>query len=248
MSKSKKERIDKLLFDRGFAESREKAKALVMAGQVVVDDKRIDKAGALVSFDANIRIKGEVMPYVSRGGLKLQEAIRHFHIDVKDVVALDIGASTGGFTDCLLQHGAGKVYAIDVGYGQMDLKIKNDPRVISMERKNIRHIAPGDMPEKADMAVMDLSFISLTKVIPHIIPLLKDDGRIVALIKPQFEVGKGEVGKGGIVRDEAKIDKVVREITDFMIESGLHVLGVTPSPVLGAKGNREFLIYMAKEL
>ncbi|MDH3975950.1 MAG: TlyA family RNA methyltransferase [Deltaproteobacteria bacterium] len=247
MSKIKKERIDKLLLERGFAESREKAKALIMAGRIVVNDKRADKAGEVVPFDAEIRIKGEAMPYVSRGGLKLQEAINHFNIDVKGLVALDIGASTGGFTDCLLQHDVERVYAIDVGYGQMDLKVKNDRRVISMERKNIRHMVQEDIPEKADIAVMDLSFISLAKVIPHVIPLLKEDSRIVALIKPQFEVGKGEVGKGGIVRDEAKIDKVIREISDFMADSGLNVIGITPSPILGAKGNREFLIYMLKK-
>jgi len=247
MNKSRKERIDKVLLERGFAESREKARALIMAGQVVVNDRRIDKAGTLVPFDGDIRIKGEVMPYVSRGGLKLQEAINHFNINVKDRLALDIGASTGGFTDCLLKHGVAKVYAIDVGYGQMDLKVKNDPRVIPMERKNIRHIKPGEIPEKGDIAVMDLSFISLTKVIPHVIPLLKEGGRIVALIKPQFEVGKGEVGKGGIVRDEAKIDKVLEEISTFMKSSGLEVTGLIPSPILGAKGNREFLVYMKKK-
>lgn len=247
MSKIKKERIDKLLLERGFAESREKAKALIMAGQVVANDRRVDKAGDMVPLDSDIRIKGEVMPYVSRGGLKLKGAIDHFQIDVKGLIALDIGASTGGFTDCLLQHGVSRVYAVDVGYGQMDLKIKNDPRVVSMERKNIRHMEADEIPEKAHIAVMDLSFISLTKVIPHVIPLLKETGSVVALIKPQFEVGRGEVGKGGIVRDESKIEKVIEDISAFMEESGFDIRGITPSPILGAKGNREFLIYMTKK-
>lgn len=244
MIKSKKERIDKLLLEKGLVESREKAKALIMAGQIIVDDKRIDKAGEMVPIEGDVRIRGEIMPYVSRGGLKLEEALRHFNINVSAKVAIDVGASTGGFTDCLLQNGAAKVYAIDVGYGQMALKVKDDPRVTSIERTNIRDLPEGTISEKTDIAVTDVSFISLTKVIPHIIPLLKEESEIVALIKPQFEVGKGEVGKGGIVKDEKKIEAVIKSIKNFCIELGLIIEGVTPSPILGAKGNREFLIYL----
>jgi len=243
----KKERIDKLLFEHGIADSREKAKALIMAGQVVVNDKRVEKAGEKVCVDSEIRIKGTAMPYVSRGGLKLEHALKNFNIDVNGKTALDIGASTGGFTDCLLQRGVKKVFAIDVGYGQMDLKVKNNDRVISLERKNIRQVEPVEIDEKADIAVIDVSFISLTKVIPHVTPLMKHQGEIVALIKPQFEVGKGEVGKGGIVKDDKKIEQVLCDIKLFAKNSGFEVMGVTPSPILGAKGNREFLIYLRNE-
>lgn len=246
MTTPKKERIDRLLLEKGLTASREKAKALVMAGQVVVDDKRIDKAGEMVSIDSNIRIKGEVMPYVSRGGLKLERALDHFTIDVKGKVAVDVGASTGGFTDCLLQRGIKKVYSIDVGYGQMALKVKDDPRVISIERMNIREIKPDTIPEKVGLIVVDVSFISLTKVLPHLIPLMKDTSEIIALIKPQFEVGKGEVGKGGIVKDESKIEKAIEDISNFAKGSNLEVVGVVESPILGAKGNREFLTYLKK--
>lgn len=242
----KKERIDKLLLERGIVTSREKAKALIMAGQVIVNDKRVDKAGDMVPVEADIRIKGEQMPFVSRGGLKLEHAINHFNIDPTGKTAVDVGASTGGFTDCLLQRGAAKVYAVDVGYGQMDLKVKDDARVISIERTNIRDMSRDNIPEEIDMAVIDVSFISLIKVLPHVIPLLKEKGEIVALIKPQFEVGKGEVGKGGIVRDDKKVEKVLHDVRAFSEESGLEVAGITPSPILGAKGNREFLIHLIK--
>ncbi|MBE9536578.1 MAG: TlyA family RNA methyltransferase [Proteobacteria bacterium] len=244
MKANQKERIDKLLVEKGLVESREKAKALIMAGQIIVEDKRVDKAGEMVPIDGDIRIRGKLMPYVSRGGLKLEEALRHFNIDVDGKLAIDVGASTGGFTDCLLQNGAAKVYAVDVGYGQMALRVKNDPRVICIERTNIREMPEEAVPEKVDIAVTDVSFISLTKVLPHIILLLKKKGELVALIKPQFEVGKGEVGKGGIVKDEKKIESVIESIKAFCTDLGLSVEGVTPSPVLGAKGNREFLIYL----
>jgi len=247
MNKSKKERLDKLLVEKGLVQSREKAKALIMAGQIIVDDKRVDKAGEMVPIDGDIRIRGDVMPYVSRGGLKLEEALRHFNIDVGGKVAIDVGASTGGFTDCLLQNGIARVYAVDVGYGQMALKVKDDPRVVSIERTNIRDMQEGTVPEKVDIAVTDVSFISLTKVLPHIIMLLKERGEIVALIKPQFEVGKGEVGKGGIVKDEKKIASVIESIKTFCIDLGLSVEGAIPSPIHGAKGNREFLIYLKTE-
>ena len=246
MTSTQKERVDKLLFDKGLVPSREKAKALIMAGQIIVNDKRVDKAGTLVSIDADIRIRGEVMPFVSRGGLKLERAMKHFNIHVGEKVAIDVGASTGGFTDCLLQQNIKKVYAIDVGYGQMDLKVRNDARVISIERTNIRDMTPEKLPEKVDLAVIDVSFISLTKVLPHILPLLKEEAEIVALIKPQFEVGKGEVGKGGIVKDTAKVDQVIDDMTCFIQELGLTMTGIVESPILGAKGNREFLIYIKK--
>ena len=248
MPVKKKERIDKLLLERGLVTSREKAKALIMAGQVIVNDKRVDKAGETVPGEADIRIKGDQLPFVSRGGLKLEHAINHFNIDPTDKTAIDVGASTGGFTDCLLQRGVAKVYAVDVGYGQMDLKVKNDERVVSIERTNIRDMSRDNIPEEVDIAVIDVSFISLIKVLPHVIPLLKEKGEIVALIKPQFEVGKGEVGKGGIVRDDKKVEKVLDDVRRFSEESGLKVAGLTPSPILGAKGNREFLIYLIKRV
>lgn len=246
MPVKKKERIDKLLLERGLVTSREKAKALVMAGQVIVNDKRVDKAGDMVPVEADIRIKGEQMPFVSRGGLKLEHALNHFNIDPGGKTAVDVGASTGGFTDCLLQRGISKVYAVDVGYGQMDLKVKDNERVVSIERTNIRDMSRDNIPEEVDIAVIDVSFISLIKVLPHVIPLLKEKGEIIALIKPQFEVGKGEVGKGGIVRDDKKVEKVLDDVRRFSEESGLEVSGLTPSPILGAKGNREFLIHLIK--
>lgn len=246
MTTIQKERIDKLLFNKGLVQSREKAKALIMAGQIIVNDNRVDKAGTLVPVGSDIRIRGEQMPFVSRGGLKLEHAIQHFNINVGGKVAIDVGASTGGFTDCLLQRDIQKVYAIDVGYGQMDLKVKNDPRVTSIERTNIRDLPPEGIPEKADLAVIDVSFISLTKVLPHILPLLKEEAEIVALIKPQFEVGKGEVGKGGIVKDPDKVDQVIDDIICFIKQLGLTTKGTIESPILGAKGNREILIYIKK--
>ncbi len=246
MPVKKKERIDKLLLERGLVTSREKAKALIMAGQVIVNDRRVDKAGEMVPGEADIRIKGDQLPFVSRGGLKLEHALNHFNIDPGGKTAVDVGASTGGFTDCLLQRGISKVYAVDVGYGQMDLKVKNDARVVPIERTNIRDMSRDNIPEEVDIAVIDVSFISLVKVLPHVIPLMKEKGEIVALIKPQFEVGKGEVGKGGIVRDDKKVEKVLHDVGAFSEESGLEVAGITPSPILGAKGNREFLIHLIK--
>jgi 23S rRNA (cytidine1920-2'-O)/16S rRNA (cytidine1409-2'-O)-methyltransferase len=241
-----KERLDKLVLERGLAPSREKAKALIMAGQVVVDDHLADKAGLLVSLEAEIRLKGEPLPYVSRGGLKLAEGLDLFGIKVDGLSAIDVGASTGGFTDCLLQRGARRVYAVDVGYGQLAWKLREDPRVVSMEKTNIRHLEPGTLPELPDMAVIDASFISLDKVLPPTLKLIKDGGTILALIKPQFEVGKGQVGKGGVVRDEKKHVEVVATITALAESLGLLVLGVCDSPILGPKGNKEFLIHLRK--
>ncbi len=211
--KTGKIRIDRLLVDRGLVESRERGHALILAGQILVNGQKQDKAGALVPEDAEIRILGEVLPYVSRGGLKLAAALKEFGLSADGKVALDVGASTGGFTDCLLQHGAKKVYAVDVGYGQMAWKIRQDPRVVTIERVNIRAIEPALVPEPVDIAVIDVSFISLEKVIPSILQFLRPGAELVALIKPQFEVGREQVGKGGIVRDEAARQAAVERIT-----------------------------------
>ena len=241
-----KERLDKLVLERGLAPSREKAKALIMAGQVVVDDHLADKAGLLVSLEAEIRLKGEPLPYVSRGGLKLAEGLELFGIDVAGLTAIDVGASTGGFTDCLLQRGARLVFAVDVGYGQLAWKLQQDPRVVSLEKTNIRHLEPGTLPEIPDLAVIDASFISLDKVLPPTLRLIREGATIVALIKPQFEVGRGQVGKGGVVRDEKKHAEVVAAIRELAESLGLQVLGVCDSPILGPKGNKEFLIHLRK--
>ena len=243
-----KDRLDKLVLERGLAPSREKAKALIMAGQVVVDDHLADKAGLMVSLTAEIRLKGEPLPYVSRGGLKLAEGLDLFGIKVDGLAALDVGASTGGFTDCLLQRGARRVIAVDVGYGQLAWKLREDPRVLSLEKTNIRHLEPETLPELADIAVIDASFISLDKVLPPTLRLIKEEATVVALIKPQFEVGRGQVGKGGVVRDEKKHAEVVAAITALAESLGLLVLGVRDSPILGPKGNKEFLIHLKKQL
>jgi len=241
-----KERLDKLVLERGLAPSRERAKALIMAGQVVVDDHLADKAGLMVNVTAEIRLKGEPLPYVSRGGLKLAQGLDLFGIDVQGLSALDVGASTGGFTDCLLQRGARRVIAVDVGYGQLAWKLREDPRVLSLEKTNIRHLEPRALPELPDMAVIDASFISLDKVLPPTLRLIREGGTIVALIKPQFEVGRGQVGKGGVVRDEKKHLEVVATITALAESLGLMVLGLCDSPILGPKGNKEFLIHLQK--
>jgi len=251
MSEEKKQkagklRIDRLLVDRGFVESRERGQALILAGQVLVNGQKQDKAGALVPEDAEIRILGEVLPYVSRGGLKLAKALDEFHVDVTGAIALDVGASTGGFTDCLLQHGAAKVYAVDVGYGQMAWKIRQDPRVVTIERVNIRAIEPSLLPEPFDIIVIDVSFISLEKVVPSLMNFLKPGASMIALIKPQFEVGREQVGKGGIVRDEAARQAAVDRVTEHFRGLGLEVKGVIPSPITGQDGNVEFLIYAEK--
>jgi 23S rRNA (cytidine1920-2'-O)/16S rRNA (cytidine1409-2'-O)-methyltransferase len=243
MFKSKKVRIDRLILDRGFVESREKGQAIILAGNVLVNGQKVEKAGALVAEDSDIRILGEPMPYVSRGGLKLEAALREFKIAVTGKTAIDVGASTGGFTDCLLQHGCRKVYAVDVGYGQLAWKLRQDPRVISIERTNIREINPALVPELLDIAVIDASFISLEKIVPSILKFLARNSEIIALIKPQFEVGRGQVGKGGIVRDETARTAVVEKIAAFFSELGHDVKGVMPSPITGQEGNVEFLIH-----
>jgi 23S rRNA (cytidine1920-2'-O)/16S rRNA (cytidine1409-2'-O)-methyltransferase len=217
-----------------------------MEGVVFVDGQKVDKSGTLVKEESNISIKDSSLKYVGRGGLKLEDALKNFEIDVQDKIALDVGASTGGFTDCLLQNGAAKVYAVDVGYGQLDWKLRIDSRVVLMEKVNARHLKPEDLPELVDIIVIDVSFISLTMVIPPVIQMLKPGGVLVALIKPQFEVGKGEVGKGGIVRDENKHKEVVEKITKFIEELNFDVSGVIPSPITGAQGNKEFLLSAVK--
>jgi 23S rRNA (cytidine1920-2'-O)/16S rRNA (cytidine1409-2'-O)-methyltransferase len=240
----KRERIDRLLVERGFAPSRTRAQALVMAGLVIVGDQRVEKSSETFATDAQVRVRGADDPasrYVGRGGLKLEAALDAFKIDVKDFVCLDVGASTGGFTDCLLQRGARRVVAVDVGHNQIDYRLRTDPRVEVREGVNARHLAPEDFAERFDLAVMDVSFISATKVLPAIAPLIKEAGRAVVLVKPQFEVGKGEVGKGGIVRDAAQQARVVAEVNTAARSLGLEVRGVIDSPVLGAEGNREFL-------
>ena len=244
---AEKERIDKLVVERGLAPSREKARALIMAGQVVVGDHVADKAGQMVPIDAEVRLKGEPLRFVSRGGLKLEKALEEFVLDVTGLTVLDVGASTGGFTDCLLQRGAAKVFAVDVGYGQLAWKLREDPRVINLEKTNIRYLESETLGATPVMAVIDASFISLDKVLPAVIRLISKDGIIVALVKPQFEVGKGEVGKGGVVRDTAKHQRVIEEVAAEAVCLGLTVLGVTESPITGPKGNREFLMVMARQ-
>jgi 23S rRNA (cytidine1920-2'-O)/16S rRNA (cytidine1409-2'-O)-methyltransferase len=244
---SARERLDKLLVDRGLAGSRERARALILAGQVVVGDHAVDKAGIKVDTGLPLRLKGEDIPFVSRGGLKLAHALKHFAIAVAGRSAIDVGASTGGFTDCLLQRGAAKVYAVDVGYGQLAWKLREDPRVVCLERTNIRQLTSDVLGERPDLAVIDASFISLDKVLPATLALLSSDAEVVALIKPQFEVGRGQVGKGGVVRDPDQHATVVERVCSAARALGCAVLGVTDSPLLGQKGNREFLIHLRKE-
>jgi 23S rRNA (cytidine1920-2'-O)/16S rRNA (cytidine1409-2'-O)-methyltransferase len=239
-----RERIDKLLVDRGLAESRTKAQAMIMAGVVLVDEQRVDKPSHQFNTNSSIRLKGGDDPtsrYVGRGGLKLEAALREFQLDVTGCTCLDVGASTGGFTDCLLQHGAKRVVAIDVGHNQIDWRLRNDPRVEVREGVNARYLQPLDFPERFDLAVVDVSFISATKVLPAIMPLLVDGGAIITLIKPQFEVGRGEVGSGGIVRDPEKRSRVVEEVNDAAKSLGVKVISVIQSPIQGAEGNIEFL-------
>lgn len=242
-----KERADRLLVERGLVSSRERARALIMAGEVIIGDHMVDKPGQLVDVSLEIRIKEDI-PFVSRGGLKLQKALDHFAIDVNGLVAIDVGASTGGFTDCLLQRGAARVFAVDVGYGQLAWKLRQDERVVSLEKTNIRYLEPDLLPELPDIAVIDASFISLDKVLPNTLRLVKPHGLVVALIKPQFEVGRGEVGKGGVVRDPEKHAAVIESVCVLAESLQLEVLGVTESPITGPKGNREFLLSLRKKV
>lgn len=241
----KKERIDKLLQIRGLAESRTKAQALVMAGVVLVDERRVDKPSESFSPEAPIRIKGESAEsrYVGRGGLKLEKALIEFGISPTGLVCLDVGSSTGGFTDCLLQHEAASVVALDAGTNQLDWRLRNDPRVEVRENTNARNVKRGDFESEFDLIVMDVSFISVTKILPAVLPLLSHMGKIVVLVKPQFEVGKGEVGKGGIVREPEKHQRVLNEVNAFAESIGMRVGGIIESPILGAEGNKEFLVF-----
>ena len=241
-------RIDKLLVEQGLADSRGRAHAMVMAGIVLVGDKRVEKPSESFAADAVIRIKGysPESRYVSRGGLKLEAGLKTFEINPTGFVCIDVGSSTGGFTDCLLQHGAARVFAVDAGTNQLVWSLRTDPRVEVREKTNARDLTPADFDTQFDLAVMDVSFISVTKVITAIISLLKTTGRMVVLIKPQFEVGRGEVGKGGIVRDPEKHERVVAEVNGFAESLGLRVGGLTESPILGAEGNKEFLALYAR--
>lgn len=241
--KNPKTRLDKILVDRGLAPSRERARALILSGNVLVDEYRRDKAGLLVAADAVIRISGADHPYVSRGGVKLQAALAQFDVSVRGLVCLDVGASTGGFTDCLLQEGAAKVYALDVGYGQLAWRLRQDPRVISIERTNIRYFDGRGLDDPVDLATIDASFISLRQVVPAVLKHIKADAFVLALIKPQFEVGRERVEKHGVVRNPDLHHEVVEDMASFFGHAGLHVLGTCESPLTGPAGNREFFIF-----
>ena len=242
-----KERLDVLLVREGYASSREKAKAVIMSGNVFINGQREDKAGTV--FDPakiQIEVKGSTLKYVSRGGLKLEKALSAFALDLAGKVCMDIGASTGGFTDCMLQNKADKVYAIDVGHGQLDWKLRNDQRVVCMEKTNFRYLVPGDIPDRPDFASVDVSFISLTKILPPARALLTDDGEMVCLIKPQFEAGRDKVGKKGVVRDPKIHEEVIGEIVRFAAENGFDVLNLDFSPIKGPEGNIEYLMHIRK--
>ena len=239
-------RLDQLIFEKGFTESREKAKALIMSGCVFLDGQRADKPGMSVSPDTEPEVHKKELAFVSRGGYKLDKAIRVFGIDPAGKRCIDCGASTGGFTDVLLQHGAEKVYAVDVGYGQLAWTLRNDPRVVNLERTNLRYVTKEQIPDLLDLAVCDVSFISLRLVMPAVAPLLKPDAEIMCLIKPQFEAGRELVGKKGVVRDAAVHEQVIRTVLEFMPSIGFSVQGLDYSPITGPEGNIEFLLYMRK--
>jgi len=243
-----KTRLDVILVKKGFAGSREQAKALIMSGNVFVKGQREDKAGSMFDDeDIQIEVKEKPLKYVSRGGLKLEKAIDEFRIDLNNLTCMDIGSSTGGFTDCMLQNGAKKVYAIDVGRGQLDWKLRNDDRVICMEKTNFRYVTREIVPEDIDFATADVSFISLDKILPAAYPLLSDHGRMVCLIKPQFEAGRAQVGKKGVVRDPKVHEEVIRKVMDVASSDGLAPLGLTHSPIRGPEGNIEYLIWLEKD-
>ena len=241
-----KERLDVMLVNRGMAESREKAKAVIMAGQVYVNGQKEDKAGSMFADDVSLEVRGARLPYVSRGGLKLEKAMKTFPIVLDGLVCMDVGASTGGFTDCMLQNGAKKVYSVDVGHGQLDWKLRNDPRVVCMEKTNIRYVTPEDIADVLDFASIDVSFISLTKVLGPLYKLLRDGAYVVCLIKPQFEAGREKVGKKGVVRDPAVHEEVIEMVTSFACANGYRVLGLTFSPIKGPEGNIEYLAWLQK--
>ena len=242
-----KERLDVLLVQEGYAASREKAKAIIMAGDVFVDGQREDKAGT--TFDPSkikLEVRGSTLPYVSRGGLKLEKAIRQFGLLLSDKICMDIGASTGGFTDCMLQNGAKKVYSVDVGHGQLDWKLRNDKRVVCMDKTNFRYMVPEDMEDEPDFASVDVSFISLTKILLPARALLKENGEMVCLIKPQFEAGKEKVGKKGVVKEPAVHEEVIRKVVDFADLLGFEILHLDFSPIKGPEGNIEYLVHLRK--
>ncbi len=241
-----KTRLDVLLVEQGYFQSREKAKAAIMAGQVFVDGQISDKAGNMIKDDASIEVKGASCPYVSRGGFKLEKALKVFNIDVAGKICLDIGASTGGFTDVMLQNGAAKVYSVDVGYGQLDYKLRNDARVVNMEKYNFRYAVPEDFPDKMDFACSDVSFISLKHIFPACSQLLKQGAEIAFLIKPQFEAEREQVGKNGIIKDPKVHAEAISKVCGYAVEAGFTVKSLSYSPVKGAKGNIEFLLYAQK--
>lgn len=241
-----KKRLDILIMEQGLAESREKAKALIMAGLVYVDHQKADKPGDSFSEDALLEVRGKGLQYVSRGGLKLEKAIKEFGLELSGLTCMDIGASTGGFTDCMLQNGAEKVYSVDVGYGQLAWSLRTNPKVVNLERTNARYLTQEQIPEPIDFFSVDVSFISLTLILPALRELLREDGRAVCLIKPQFEAGREKVGKKGVVRDQSVHCEVIEKIMDFVLNSGYSVLGLTFSPVKGPEGNIEYLIYLQK--
>ncbi len=242
-----KKRLDVLLVEKGFADSREKAKRLIMSGIVYVDNIKEDKAGSTFEETKNIEVRGTTLKYVSRGGLKLEKAMENFPVKLEGTVCMDVGSSTGGFTDCMLQNGALKVYSVDVGHGQLDWKLRNDERVVVMEKTNIRYVTPENIDELLDFASIDVSFISLTKVLLPVFNLLKEDGEIVCLIKPQFEAGREKVGKHGVVRDKKVHKEVIDMVLDYAKSINLYVSGLTFSPVKGPEGNIEYLAYLKKQ-
>lgn len=239
-----KQRLDVLLTEKGYYNSREKAKTAIMAGLVYVNKAISDKPGTSVNVDALIEVKGDTCPFVSRGGLKLQKALDVFNIDVKDFICLDIGASTGGFTDCMLQRGAKKVYSVDVGHGQLDYKLRIDERVVCMEKCNFRNLEPGQIPEKVDFACSDVSFISLKLMFPPAVSVLKEGGEMAVLVKPQFEAGREQVGKKGIVKDPEVHKEVIRKVISYANDNGLSAIGLDYSPITGTTGNIEFLLHL----
>ena len=247
MAKEAKERLDILLVKRGLVQSRERAKTTIMAGQVLVDGKKIDKAGTMVKEEAEIRLLGNQLPYVSRGGLKLEKAIKEFGVTIAGKVTADIGASTGGFTDCMLQNGAVKVFAIDVGYGQLAWSLRQDERVINMERTNVRNVTPETLGQLVDLASIDVAFISLEKVMPAVSGMMQEKGEVVALIKPQFEAGKEKVGKKGVVIEPAIHLEVIFNVISFVRKMGLVCKALTYSPVKGPEGNIEYLVWLTKD-
>jgi 23S rRNA (cytidine1920-2'-O)/16S rRNA (cytidine1409-2'-O)-methyltransferase len=242
----KKQRLDQCVFERGLTKSRERARTSIMAGLVFVDGRRMDKPGAAVSPESRIELRGEAVPYVSRGGLKREKALHVFGYDPEGSVCVDCGASTGGFTDVLLQNGAARVYAVDVGYGQLAWKLRNDPRVVCMERMNVRYVNREQIPEPLDLAVMDLSFISLRLVLPAVNALLRERGEVLCLVKPQFEAGREKVGKKGVVRDPAVHLEVLEEFAAYSAKAGFPLLGMDYSPIRGPEGNIEYLAHLRK--